>query len=204
MFTASRKVCHWFCWQRQQRHKVLADTSKVIASLSRRYHIHSVQSLCSKLLMHLVKCEVSSESYNELAELPHYRSSHQFQYVRFTGTWKDRHYCRKMHILTKTSKEPEMTHHTGTLSLSLQIWKHRYDDKEDQVVIPQVGLDCICLTTTHVLQNILAVLHSSGDEPERLNLLWPNIFYAGWVSFVLHSPLSNPTEKYSQQLCQDS
>ena len=138
MFTASRKVCHWFCWQRQQRHKVLADTSKVIASLSRRYHIHSVQSLCSKLLMRLVKCEVSSESYNELAELPHYRSSHQFQYVRFTGTWKDRHYCRKMHILTKTSKEPEMTHHTGTLSLSLQIWKHRYDDKEDQVVIPQV------------------------------------------------------------------
>ena len=58
----------------------------------------------------------------------------------------------KIHILTKTSKEPEIAHHTGTLPLSLQIWKHRYMIYRIKSSFPRWW----AWTTYH---------------------LWPNIFY---------------------------
>ena len=65
---------------------VLADIFKDIASAADTTST-SVQSLCSKLLMQSVKRDVSGvEACHELAELPLYRSSHQFQYVSMTGS----------------------------------------------------------------------------------------------------------------------
>ena len=64
-----------------------------------------------------------------------------------------------------------MEHSLITSALHAMIKKGAYlCNKQRLDAGHQSGLDCICLTTTHVLRDKLAVLHQSGDITTRLLL----------------------------------